>query len=141
MNRPDREHLLLITLTCVGLGDSAYLTIDSFAKVPPVCPTIGILDCGRVTQSQYSHPLGVPVALLGLLWFAVMLGLALLQPDFASYLMLPLWIAGVAMIGYLVFVELALLHAICIYCTLAHACTVLTIVPILRISFSEAEDG
>jgi uncharacterized membrane protein len=128
---------VLLVLAAIGLADSAYLTIDSFSKVSPWCPTVGILDCGKVTQSPYSHPFGIPVALLGLLWFAVMFGLGAWRPSFSGYLLLPLWLVGIIMVGYLVYVELGILHAICIYCTLAHVCTALLGIPVLKMALSE----
>lgn len=137
MRGPQTQVLLLELLAAIGIADSSYLTLDTFAKVPPYCPTYHILDCGKVTLSPYSHPFGVPVALLGLGWFVVMLALAVSRPSFVVYVMLPLWVLGVAMVGYLVFVELFLLHAICIYCTLAHVCSILMIFPILRLTFDE----
>jgi len=127
----------LLVLAAIGLADSAYLTIDSFSKVALWCPTVGILDCGKVTQSPYSHPFGIPVALLGLLWFATMFGLGAWRPSFSVYLLLPLWLVGIIMVGYLVYVELGILHAICIYCTLAHVCTALMGIPVLKMTLSE----
>lgn len=133
-----RSSLTMAILSGIGVADSTYLTIDSFGKVAPYCPVVGILDCGRVTQSPYSHPFGVPVALLGLLWFVAMLGLAVVRPSFAPYVMLPLWVSGVAMVGYLVYVEAFILHAVCVYCTLAHICSILMVVPIVNLTLSES---
>jgi uncharacterized membrane protein len=41
------------------------------------------------------------------------------------------------MVGYLVYIELGILHAICIYCTLAHVCTALMGIPVLKMTLSE----
>lgn len=135
--RAEHSRLMMIALSMIGIIDSIYLTVDSFAKISPFCPAEGVIDCVKVTQSIYSHPYGIPVALLGLLWFTAMLGLGVLRLSFAPYLMLPLWLAGIIMVGYLIYVEVFLLHAICLYCTLAHTCTALMIIPIVRLTFSE----
>ncbi len=132
---------MLLILVAVGLADAAYLAKDAFAKVPPVCPTYGILQCGPVTSSTYSHPFGIPVALLGFFWFAVMFGLCILRPSFYLYVMLPFWLAGMITVGYLIYVELFLLDKICLYCTLAHICAALMGIPVLKLSFSEEDDG
>lgn len=132
-----QSRLMMVVLSLVGVADSTYLTIDSFAKISPLCPTIGVINCEKVTQSPYSHPFGIPVALLGLLWFVAMLGLSVWRPSFAVYLMLPLWLAGIIMVGYLVCVEAFLLHAICLYCTLAHVCTALMVIPVVSLTLSE----
>jgi len=57
-------------LCLAGLGVSAYLTIAHYnAKVILACPETGIVNCAKVTESPQSAILGVPVALLGLLYF------------------------------------------------------------------------
>ena len=57
-------------LCLAGLGVSAYLTIAHYnAKVILACPATGIVNCAKVTESPQSAILGVPVALLGLLYF------------------------------------------------------------------------
>jgi len=50
--------------------------------------------------------------------------------------MLPLWLASMMIVGYLISAELFTLHAICIYCTLAHACSILMGIPVVKLSFS-----
>jgi len=131
----------LIVLASIGLVDSAYLTINSlFSKVPLVCPTVGVINCGLVTSSKYSHIFGTPVALLGLLWFAAIIVLGVSRPSFAVYLLLPLWLAAVIIVGYLVYVEVFLLHAICLYCTLAHICTALIGIPVTKMTLSQEEE-
>lgn len=137
MEKLGRWSTALLILAAVGLADSAYLTINSlFSKVPLVCPTVGIINCGLVTSSKYAHVFGIPVALLGLLWFAAMFVLGIARPSFAVYVLLPLWIAGIVMVGYLVYAEF-LLHAICLYCTLAHICTALIGIPVVKLTLSD----
>jgi len=61
------------------------------------------------------------VALLGAIWFALMLILFMINAvDFT----LPLWSIGVAFVGYLVWTEVVLIRSICPYCTVAHACAI-----------------
>jgi uncharacterized membrane protein len=139
MKRLGPSTAALIALASVGLADSTYLTINSlFSKVQLVCPSVGIINCGLVTSSPYAHVFGIPVALLGLLWFAAILTLGLSKPSFRVYLLLPLWLAGIIMVGYLIYVEAFLLHAICLYCTLAHICTALIGIPVVKLTLAEA---
>ncbi len=102
-----------------------------------VCPASGPINCGAVTSSHYSHVFGVPVALLALLWFGIITYLALACPSYFPYLLFPLWVAGVAMVGYLVSVEVFEIHAICLYCSLAHICAILLGPTVYRITFTE----
>lgn len=128
----------MLALCTLGVADSAYLFLNSvFSSVPLICPTTGIINCGEVTSSAYSHLYGVPVALLALGWFLALSILTLIRPSFTPYLIFPLWAAGITMIGYLISVELFILHAICLYCTLAHVCAALLGVPVYRLTFRE----
>src|SRR5579864_6691470 len=56
----------------LGLAISAYLAATHYfsAQVPLACATGGIVDCEQVTSSSESMIGPLPVALLGLLWFA-----------------------------------------------------------------------
>ena len=60
-----------------GLGISLYLTVAQYAQghVPLGCPSAGVVNCGLVTSSAESAIGPIPVALLGVIWFAIYLGL------------------------------------------------------------------
>jgi|BEDMetMinimDraft_2_1075160.scaffolds.fasta_scaffold01425_3 uncharacterized membrane protein len=127
----DAGRTVAFSLAAVGLGISIYLTAEVLypSQVPLRCPTTGILNCGQVAFSPYSHILGVPVALLGAIWFALMLILFTINAvDFT----LPLWSIGVAFVGYLVWTEVVLIRSICPYCTVAHACAIALGYPVIR---------
>ena len=58
-----------------GLLVSAYLTFEHFtANATLACSIGGVVDCAKVTTSAWSTFMGVPVALLGLVFFVVTLG-------------------------------------------------------------------
>jgi protein-disulfide isomerase len=58
----------------VGIAVSAALLVDHVAPEPAFCGDGG---CASVRASAWARPLGVPLPVLGLLYFAVVLGLAL----------------------------------------------------------------
>ena len=102
----------------------------------PLCPTgtfFGIhLDCGAVLGSAYSKVFGIPLEMLAIFYFAVnlvMVYLIAFGSDRVSRLSLQAlfgWrFIGVAIVPYLVFVELFLLRAICVYCTIMHVAILL----------------
>jgi uncharacterized membrane protein len=108
-------------LSLAGILISAYLWMFKHGL-------IGTLSCGSggcetVQLSRYSSFLGVDVALLGLLAYAALLGLALLglqpswrdrrEPALASLL---LSAGGVVFAGYLTWLELFVIHAVCRWC-------------------------
>lgn len=112
----------------LGLVVSIYLTVAHFTT-PDVlaCSESGTIDCSAVTTSAQSSLLGVPVAVLGLIWFAPMI--ALLSPaawatgDRRVHLVrTTAAVAGVGFVLWLVFAELFIIRAICLWCTVAHVC-------------------
>src|SRR5688572_12819067 len=66
-----------VILALVGLAVSVALAIDYLGPVPAYCAEGG---CATVRASAWSHPLGVPLPLIGAGFFAVTLGLAALAP-------------------------------------------------------------
>jgi uncharacterized membrane protein len=113
-------------LSLAGLAVSAYLTAAHYtSNAILACSSSGTVDCARVTTSAESSVLGVPVAVLGLAWFAAMTLLALPlawrsgRPWVARTRML-LAIAGMAFVVWLVYAELFRIEAICLWCTVVH---------------------
>jgi len=127
-------------LTVVGLGISGYLTVTHYDESALVCSASQTVDCHAVTTSEYSTLLGIPMPLLGLAFF---LGFgALITPWALRSAWAPLrWgrlastVVGVLFVVYLVAVELALLHKICLWCTGVHVVTVLLFLLVLADEF------
>jgi uncharacterized membrane protein len=117
-------------LSLLAVGLTAYLTITHYTDPTALaCPDTGIVNCTAVTTSSWSVILGVPVALIGLLWAASMT--ALNSPwawrSSARWLdtaRLVLSGAGALMVFYLVYVELFRVDAICLWCTGVHVTTI-----------------
>jgi uncharacterized membrane protein len=120
----------LLTSTA-GLLVAAYLTYEHLtAAATLACPDTGAISCVKVTTSSYSHVLGVPVAVLGLAYFAAMTALCLPPAwnrprPIVAQLRLALSGAGLLFIFYLIWVELFRLDAICLWCTAVHALGIL----------------
>jgi uncharacterized membrane protein len=132
---PRRAFPRWVTATSLGLsllavGLAAYLTITHYTDPTALaCPDTGIVNCTAVTTSSWSVILGVPVALIGLLWAAAMTALnspwAWRAP--AAWLgtaRVALSGAGAVMVLYLVYVELFRVDAICLWCTGVHLTTI-----------------
>ncbi len=101
----------------VGLAIAAYLTVVHYTAAAPVCG-IGHA-CATVQQSAYSELAGVPVALLGLLAYATLLG-ALLRDH--RRLAATVAFTGFGFSAWLTYVEVAELDAICPWCVASAAC-------------------
>jgi uncharacterized membrane protein len=121
-----RERAPAVLLACLGLAISAYLTIVHFSQgqVSLACPAGGTVNCERVTTSAGSMVGPIPVAALGVLWFlvALLLGLRADRPGSTRSLRAALvWSAlGLVSAFYLIYVELFVVGAICLWCTAVH---------------------
>jgi uncharacterized membrane protein len=109
-----------------GLGVSTYLTIAHYgSSVTLACPNTGAINCEKVTTSPQSVIFGIPVAVLGLVFFAAMLSLNTSRAWGRADLLPRMTRIGVAVGGvgfafYLIYTELFTIHAICLWCTSAH---------------------
>jgi len=109
---------VLTTLAIVAVVTSGYLTWVKLAGIIPECGPVK--GCETVEASPYSEMFGIPVALPGLL-----MSLAILVSVVAwwwsgdrrlLYAPYALGILGLFVVGYLTYLELFVIHAICIWC-------------------------
>ena len=122
-----------LLLSVYGLGASIYLTITHFEPKALACVSNSRFNCEKVTQSPQSEIFGIPVAMLGLVFFVPMLVLCLpaawRAADRRIHLArLVLSITGVGMIVYLISAELFVIKAICLWCSSVHVATLLLFV-------------
>ncbi len=116
-------------LSVLGLGVAGYLTYEHFTSSSTLaCSDNGVVNCLKVTTSSYSVVGGVPVAVLGLVFFAVMLVLQLpamwRRPEPAVRLSRLAWaVVGLGTVLYLLYAELFSIDAICLWCTSVHVLT------------------
>ena len=144
-----------LVLCLLGFGVAAYLTYEHYTGSTSLsCPAGsahgGAIDCLKVTTSVYSVKYGIPVAVLGLVYFAVM---AVLQspPAWRSPLRAVraariVWcLVGIATALQLVYDELYRIDAICLWCTAVHIVTLLllftTVFGTLAVTAASAGDA
>jgi len=141
---------IALLLSLAGFGVSTYLTIAHFTSaVTLACPNTGAINCEKVTSSPQSVLLGVPVAVLGLVFFGVMLVMnrpaAWRRPNgLQRGARLAASALGVGFAVYLIYTELFTIHAICLWCTSAHILAFLTFFVILfgdSLARSDAEQA
>jgi uncharacterized membrane protein len=135
-----------LILCVAGLGPASYLTYAHYTTAAVLaCPDKGYINCGLVTTSVYSHILGLPVAVLGLVYFVGMIPLLLpvawrSRSPLIRYGRLAASIIGVGTILWLVYAEIFKLDAICIYCTSVHVLTFLLFVVVALGTVATAAD-
>jgi uncharacterized membrane protein len=119
-----------LVLSVAGIAVAAYLTYEHFtAGTTLACPDTGVVNCLKVTSSEYSKLFGIPVALLGLLFFIGMAALSLpplwrTTSPWPSRLRLAAVVVGVVFVCYLIWAELFQIDAICLWCTVVHGLTI-----------------
>ncbi|HEX3780873.1 MAG TPA: vitamin K epoxide reductase family protein [Pseudonocardiaceae bacterium] len=118
-----------LLLSIVGLGLSIYLTISHYTnQAALICQANSVVNCVKVTTSPESMIFGIPVAVLGLVFFVPMI--ALNSPwGWRSKLPAVRWLrllgvaVGLVFVVYLVSAELIIIGSICEWCTGVHVIT------------------
>jgi uncharacterized membrane protein len=111
-------------LALLGLLDAAYLALERITGGPIACPIGG--GCETVQSSAYALLLGVPVAFIGVAGYAALLLVALLSlQDIHLGIISPdallLALASIALLAgvYFMYVQVAVIGAICFWCATA----------------------
>jgi uncharacterized membrane protein len=108
-----RPRVAVAALSAAGLAIAAYLTVVHYTHTAPICTTGG---CEKVQHSTYALLHGVPVAVLGLAAYAWVLASAGARGIAAAAAGALVALVGVAFSGYLLWAQLARIHAICQRC-------------------------
>ena len=113
--------MIVAALALAGIFISLYLTLYKLGVIGELSCSIG--SCETVNTSKWSVFLGLPVAAWGLLFYLDVFGVALLGtlPRWENERVISIVLAGEAAIGvlfsvWLTYLELAVIHEICIWC-------------------------
>ncbi len=113
---------LLIALAFIGLGDTFYLSYYQYLNLIPSCAIGG---CETVLTSEYSKFFGVPWSYIGLVYYAYLLGLAVLlavDPRSKGLRLGALMYTGVG-VAYsawaIFYIQLSVIGAICQFCAIS----------------------
>ncbi len=119
MSARPRWQLVSLGLALAGAGVAGYLTLVAYDESLLVC---GLGDCATVQNSPYAKLGGIPIALLGLLMYLVLLVVGLVrwrlvrQAELLTSANTSIALAGTIYSGYLTYLELFVIHAICQWC-------------------------
>jgi uncharacterized membrane protein len=108
-----RLRVAIGSLSLVGVALASYLLYVRWTGTALACGTGG---CETVQASSYSKLLGIPVALLGLLAYLTILATSLVRSDLARAAGASVALAGVGFAAYLLYVQLAVIDAVCEWC-------------------------
>ena len=110
--------LVLATLDTIGLIVASYLSIVELQNDIPVCGPLH--GCETVAQSPYAREFGIPVAVFGVALSITLLALALAWWRRGG---VPLLLAhyGLSLVGVIfeirfTYIQVVVLHAVCVWC-------------------------
>jgi uncharacterized membrane protein len=113
--------VLFLVFAFLGFLDATYLTAKHFLDSPVTCTLLE--GCEVVTTSQYSEIFGIPVALLGLIYYLLIFVLVNRYRETGVEKFLigasRFTIFGLLASVWFIFVQAVLLKAFCIYCLLS----------------------
>ncbi|MFL5632694.1 MAG: vitamin K epoxide reductase family protein [Gemmatimonadaceae bacterium] len=131
------KRMIVAALALAGIFISLYLTLYKLGVIGELSCSIG--SCETVNTSKWSKLLGLPVAAWGLFFYLDVFAIAFVgtMPRFEDERLISMVLAiqagiGVLFSAWLTYLELAVIHAICIWCvTSAVIVTVLFVVSMM----------
>ena len=133
--------MIVAALALAGIFISLYLTLYKLGIIGELSCSIG--SCETVNTSRWSRFLGLPVAAWGLLFYLDVFGIALIGtlPRFEDERVLSVVLVAESAVGvlfsaWLTYLELAVIHAICVWCVTSAVIVTL----ILAVSVADLRD-
>ena len=113
--------MIVAALALAGIFISLYLTLYKIGVIGELSCSIG--SCETVNLSKWSRFIGLPVAAWGFFFYVDVFAIALVGtlPRFENEPLISLVLTAEAAVGvlfsaWLTYLELAVIHAICIWC-------------------------
>jgi uncharacterized membrane protein len=133
--------MVVAALALAGIFISLYLTLFKLGVIGELTCSIG--SCETVNTSRWSTFLHLPVAAWGLLFYAEVFVISMLgtmprfeNEPFVSLILVVESAFGVLFSAWLTYLELAVIHAICIWCVTSAA----IVVAILLVSIADLSE-
>ena len=127
-----------VALVILGLLVSIYMTIYKFTGDDGMC--LGSGDCHTVNASKYSEVNGIPVAIFGIGGYLAILAVLYFEnsnrffKQNATLMIFGMSLTGFLFTVWLIYVEIALLKAICPFCVTSQvAMTIIFILAVARL--------
>lgn len=112
---------IFIIVSGIGIIGAILTAIEYTTPGPGNCTINAVFTCVNNKESPYSKIDGVPLWVAGLIWFPLLLVLALYFTKGGTWglrndILLPILLIGDLFTVYLWYLELAITHGICPYC-------------------------
>jgi len=135
------KRMIVAALALAGIFVSLYLTLYKLGIIGELSCSVG--SCETVNTSTWSRFLGLPVAAWGLLFYLDVFAISLIGtfPRFEDERVISLVLVAEAAVGvlfsaWLTYLELGVIHAICIWCVTSAVIVTL----ILLVSVADLRD-
>ncbi|TAL48513.1 hypothetical protein EPN87_00360 [archaeon] len=125
--------VMVLLFAAAGILMMGYLSVLHYTGGSSVCDINERFNCDAVNKSVYSEFMGIPFSIIGILYFAIVIGMALLGEKFYPYIFI-LSLVSLAPALYLDYIEFFVLNAVCIFCELSKV----MIGAIIAVSFLES---
>ena len=107
-----------LVLGFLGFLDSIYLTISHYSGSSVFCSVVH--GCNEVLQSEYAVVFGIPLAVIGVVYYSLVVILAVAFLDERNSLFLKLAIklvtAGFVASLWFIYLQAFIIHSFCLYC-------------------------
>jgi uncharacterized membrane protein len=115
---PNNIIIFLLIIALLGFVDASYLTVEHYqGRIPPCSITAG---CDLVLTSSYSVVLGIPVSLMGSIFYLIVLiGVFGYLESKKTWLLkwtLLLTVFGLVASMWFVYIQVFVIHSYCLYC-------------------------
>ena len=120
-NIPQWLVIVFAVATLAGFVDASYLTAEHIRGSIPPCTLTG--GCEQVLTSAYASVAGVPVSVMGMLYYGALLVsvIAFFDTGDRRILHRACWLAVAGFLAslYFVYVQVFVIHALCLYCLIS----------------------
>lgn len=120
---PIKRTIALIVIGFLGLMDSSYLAAKYYSGTVPPCSLLK--GCDIVTTSKYAAIGGVSVALLGAIYYLIILIFSIAFLDSKKYRLASFLskfsIMGVLASAWFLYLQIFTIRALCLYCLFSAA--------------------
>ena len=118
--------IAFLIISFIGFLDATYLTVQHYRGLPPECSIIEGRE--EVVASKYAVMFGVPVALLGGIYYLTIFILSIIYLDSKKENIIKLaallTFAGLIASIWFIYLQLFVIKAICVYCMFSAATSI-----------------
>jgi len=134
---------VLILLSMLGITDASYLSYSYFSGIPVKCSFFS--GCEIVTASKYSEIFGIPISLIGLLYYILLFVIIVWATrkeeisisGIKNVFLLSFF--GFLFSAYLLYLQVFIIQTLCIFCLIS--ATVSTLIFVLSGLFYKSLRG